>query len=95
MTEPVSIAGAITTFIESALLLLIGLGVIDITQDQVQLILTMTAAILGVVGPMLWARSQSTALADPKVVLDDGTIVPLVRADTGKPTPQAMERGMR
>ena len=88
-TEPVSWAGAITTIIESALLLLISFGVIDVTEDQVQMILALVVAVTGAIGPMLWARSQVTPLVEPTD--EDGT--PLVRQGGG--IPQAQARAMR
>lgn len=80
-TEPVTVAGAITTIVEAGLLLAISRGWIDITGDEVALILTIVVAALGVIGPALWARNMSTALADPR----DKDNTPLVRKDGAEP----------
>jgi hypothetical protein len=90
-TEPVTWAGAVTTLIEAGLVMLIGMGVLDISDDQLHQIMAFVIAVLGVVGPLLWARSQVTPLAKPQVVID-GKEIDLIRADTHMPPPQAMGR---
>lgn len=77
--EPVISAGAITTLVEAGLLMAISLGILNITDDQMHQIMAFVIAVLGVVGPLWWARRATTALADPKD--EDG--VPLARADGG------------
>jgi len=88
-TEPVTYAGAITTIVETGLLMLISMGVIDITDDQVGQIMAFVIAVLGVVGPLYFARRASTPLAAPRDL--DG--VGLVRP--GNEPPIEVARSMR
>lgn len=85
--EPVVSAGAITTLIEAGLLMAISLGILDITDDQVGQIMAFAIAVLGVVGPLWWARQNSTSVHDPHDV--DGEI--LVKP-SGAPAVKVAER---
>ena len=91
-TEPV-VWSNIVSAVMAALGALVALNVISLLPEQMAAIETAIGAILAVAGPLvsMWlGRQSSTPLADPKITTDDGTVVPLVRKDTGQPTPQAI-----
>lgn len=79
-TEPLITTGVIVALVAATIALLRAFGV-PISEEQQEAI----KALLVVLAPILVAiiaRSYVTPLADPKVKLDSGRTVPLVRADT-------------
>lgn len=90
--EPVLTAATIAGAISAILVALVSLGVIDLTPDQQAAILAAVVAVLPI-AMALWARMQVTPLADPKIVNEEGEEVSLIRADTGRATPQAIAKG--
>lgn len=88
-TEPVTWAAAVAGAISAVLVALVSLNIIQLTPEQQAAVLGAVVAVLPIVGA-LWARQQSTSLADPKD--KDGT--PLVRPGGAQPL-EVQQRGMR
>lgn len=90
--EPVLSAATIAGAISAILVALVSLGVIDLTPEQQAAILAAVVAVLPI-AMALWARMQVTPLSNPKIVNEEGEEVSLIRADTGRATPQAIAKG--
>lgn len=88
--EPVVTAAGIAGLISAALSFARLMGWLPMTDDQFNQLMIVVGLALPVVGA-LFARTQTTTLNDPKVVVD-GEEIALVRADTKLPPPQAMGR---
>ncbi|MCA9883567.1 MAG: hypothetical protein KC615_03590 [Anaerolineae bacterium] len=63
--EPVAIINAIVGVIEAGIALLIGLGVINLTADQVGYLMAFVVAV-GTLLQTIFVRSQVTPVADPR-----------------------------
>jgi len=63
--EPVVTAGAVAGALGAILVMLVSLGVIDLTGEQQAAIMGAVVAVLPIV-MALWARAQVTPLADPR-----------------------------
>jgi hypothetical protein len=90
--QPVLSQAGIVAAVSAVLLALVSLGILNLTDAQMQAIVAAVGAMLVVVAPIvggLWARNRTTPLAKP--VDDDG--MPLVRADDREPPAQAMAAG--
>ena len=90
-TEPVVSSAVIVSLVSAILVLAISFG-FQISEAQRDAILGLTA-ILAPFGVVWWSKHRTTSLADPKVTTEDGTVTPLIRADTGRATPQAIKHG--
>jgi hypothetical protein len=90
-TQPVITSGTIISLMAAILVLLVSFG-LPITVDQRNAIMGVVA-IVAPLAVIWWPQRKTTALADPKVTVEDGTVVSLIRADTGRATPQAIKSG--
>jgi hypothetical protein len=89
--EPVVTMASIAGLVSAALSFARLMGWLPMTDDQFNQLMIVVGLALPIVGGFI-ARNQTTPLSDPKVNLDSGRTVSLVREDTKLPTPQAMER---
>lgn len=90
-TQPVITSATITSLVTALLVLLVSFG-LPITEDQRNAIISVVA-IVAPLAVIWWAQRKTTPLADPKVTVEDGTVTPLIRADTGRATPDAIRAG--
>lgn len=82
--EPVLTAQSITALISAGLVMLVALGVVDLDETQQAALMAFAIAAVNVIAGIV-ARSWVTPLSAPKAKTEDGSLVPLVRADTLQP----------
>lgn len=89
--EPVVTSATVVAFVTALLVLAVSFG-LPVTEEQRAAIISVVA-IVAPFGVIWWARRETTPLANPTVTTEDGSVTPLIRADTGRATPQAIAKG--
>lgn len=93
MINPVRNIEFIKIFANALVVWFVVMDIIPLTEIQQGA--TLTLFISGINAAGAWFQNrQTTPLADPKVKLESGAVVSLVREDNRQPTPQAMERAV-
>ena len=90
-TQPVITSATVTSLVAAVLVLVVSFGV-PITDNQRNAIISVVA-IVAPLGVIWYAQRKTTPLADPKVTVESGETVSLIRADTGRATDQAIAQG--
>lgn len=82
--DPSKWAGLIVTLVEAIIALAVSMGWLNVTDDQMQLIINVVIALIAVLTPVwgfLYTRMNATPLANPR----DVDLHPLVREDGRQP----------
>ena len=90
-TKPIITSATVVALVSAIIALLIAFGV-PISDEQKIAVLGVASILIPMLG-FWWSSRKTTALADPKITVEDGTVTSLIRADTGRATPQAIKQG--